>query len=529
MRMRLTHYDFECFFTAGKDILAADYLSRSPLKTSCTSDLREEISAHVQFVLEQSPVSDSTLSRLLDKQAKDRVCCELAKYIQDGWPCKEKVSAPVKPFFNFRANLSLVRGFIMFGERFYIPPELRREALEAIHSAHQGIEKCRARAKYSVWWPKLSAELQQLVDSCAVCVQNRPKRSEPLKPSNFPDRPWQIIAMDLFKHNTNWYLLVADFYSRYPEVYQLPNLRSSTIITRLKDIFARHGIPEVIRSDNGTQFDPLRTTEFQAFRKCYGFAHETSSPHFPQSNGFIEAMVKTVKSGLEKSKDFSVWLLEYRATPLKCGFSPSELAMGRRIKALLPITPSLLVPKTVDREVLLSRERERIRRQKEDFDKRHHKIERDDLEIGDRVWIRDLRRWGIVKKRANQPRSFIVQSDSGEYRRNRSHLHRLDAPLGYFHILEDAPEEEEWCTPPQSPEKLKPPSPVVKQKKAVSPISKEEEDATNPVRQTPVKVYPTRDRKKVSRWGYETLGGSKPSTSGQSKEAEKTKKEEKNK
>jgi transposase InsO family protein len=155
----------------------------------------------------------------------------------------------------------------MFGDRFYIPTELRREALEAIHNAHQGIEKCQARARYSIWWPELSAELQQLVNSCAVCVQNRPARSEPLKPSNFPDRPWQIIGMDLFKHSVNWYLLVADFYSRYPEVYKLPNRRSEPIIIRLKEIFARHGIPEKIRSDNGTQFDPLRTAEFEPLRR----------------------------------------------------------------------------------------------------------------------------------------------------------------------------------------------------------------------------------------------------------------------
>ncbi|CAL1671934.1 unnamed protein product [Lasius platythorax] len=171
--------------------------------------------------------------------------------------------------------------------------------------------------------------------------------------------------MDLFKHSANWYLLVADFYSRYPEVYKLPNMRSETIIIRLKEIFARHGIPEKIRSDNGTQFDPLRTAEFRAFKKTYGFEHETSSPHFPQSNGFIEAMLKVVKNGLEKSKDFKVWLLEYRTTPLKCGFSPSELAMGRRIRFFLPVTPSLLMPKTIDRDILFSREKERIRRQKQ--------------------------------------------------------------------------------------------------------------------------------------------------------------------
>lgn len=56
-----------------------------------------------------------------------------------------------------------------------------------------------------------------------------------------------------------------------------------------------------------------------------------------------------------------------------------------------------------------------------------------------------------MKKLVNQPRSFIVQSGSGEYRRNRSHLNRLDIPLGYF--IEDTSEEEEWHTPPQSPEK----------------------------------------------------------------------------
>lgn len=148
MRMRLMHYDFKCFYTAGKDILAADYLFS--LEDSCNSDLQEKISTHVQFMLKQSPVSDSTISRLLDLQAKDPVCCEFVRYIHDGWPHKGKVSFSVKPFFNFRANLSLIRGFIMFGERFYIPPELHREALEAIYNAHRGIEKCRARAKYSV-------------------------------------------------------------------------------------------------------------------------------------------------------------------------------------------------------------------------------------------------------------------------------------------------------------------------------------------------------------------------------------------
>ncbi|XP_011871176.1 PREDICTED: uncharacterized protein K02A2.6-like, partial [Vollenhovia emeryi] len=378
--------------------------------------------------------------------------------------------------------------------------------------------KCRARARCSVWWPRISAELQQLVDSCNTCIQNRPGRSEPLKPSNFPDRPWQIIAMDLFKQGTQWYLLVADFYSRYPEVYPLPNLRSSTIINKLKEIFAHHGIPEVIRSDNGTQFDPLKTTEFQIFKKTYGFEHRTSSPHFPQSNGFIEAMVRTVKNGLEKTKELDKWLMEYRATPLKCGFSPSELAMGRRIRSFLPMTPSLLTPKTVDRETLLSREKERIRRQKEDYDRRHHRTERDDLEEGDKVWIRDARRWGVVEKRADQPRSFWVQTEMGRLRRNRSHLHRLDAPLGYFETINNTPVAEEWYTPPQSPIRPNSPSADGGQRGRMPPALEEKTKDTPEAGETPgtshTRERPKRVRKEVSRLNYDRLGGGRKSPPG---------------
>ena len=57
-------------------------------------------------------------------------------------------------------------------------------------------------------------------------------------------------------------------------------------------MFARHGIPEVLRSDNSPQYV---SHEFAEFAKAYGFQHITSSPRFPQSNGEAERMVKTIK------------------------------------------------------------------------------------------------------------------------------------------------------------------------------------------------------------------------------------------
>ena len=66
-----------------------------------------------------------------------------------------------------------------------------------------------------------------------------------------PDYPWQMVGTDLFDLNGTNYLLVTDYFSRYPEVIKLT---SSAIITALKSMFSRHGIPEIVRSDNGPQY-----------------------------------------------------------------------------------------------------------------------------------------------------------------------------------------------------------------------------------------------------------------------------------
>ena len=78
--------------------------------------------------------------------------------------------------------------------------------------------------------------------------------------------------------------------------------KSHEVIRALKAIFARHGIPEEVRSDNGPQY---ASAEFTHFAKEWGFKHTTSSPRFPQSNGEAERAVETTKSLLTKEKDRS--------------------------------------------------------------------------------------------------------------------------------------------------------------------------------------------------------------------------------
>jgi len=159
--------------------------------------------------------------------------------------------------------------------------------------------------------------------------------------SGFPDYPWQRVASDLFEWKKQKYLLVIDYYSRFIEIARMSTATSSDVINHLKSIFARHGIPESLTSDNGPQYS---AELFSTFAKDYGFTHLTSSPHYPQGNGAAERAVRTVKTLLEKNDDPYTALLTYRSTHLENGYSPAELLMGRKLRTTIPVISKQLSP-----------------------------------------------------------------------------------------------------------------------------------------------------------------------------------------
>ncbi|KAF7642853.1 hypothetical protein LDENG_00249640 [Lucifuga dentata] len=117
------------------------------------------------------------------------------------------------------------------------------------------------------------------------------------------------------------------------------------MIRHLRSQFARHGIPEVLISDNAPQFS---SDTFKRFSVEWGFQHMMSSPHFPQSNGLAERGVQTVKSMLKKihanDGDPYLALLNLRNTPLEdVGVSPAQLLMGRRLRTKIPATSKQLM------------------------------------------------------------------------------------------------------------------------------------------------------------------------------------------
>ena len=123
---------------------------------------------------------------------------------------------------------------------------------------------------------------------------------------------------------------------------QLKTTTSQIVMQALRTIFSRHGILQILISNNGPQYC---SKEFTMFAFKYRFTHITSNPCYPQSNSLAKRTVKSMKGLPKESGDYHLALLCYRAKPLPwCNLSPAELLMGRKLRTDVPTTTASLTP-----------------------------------------------------------------------------------------------------------------------------------------------------------------------------------------
>ena len=98
--------------------------------------------------------------------------------------------------------------------------------------------------------------------------------------------------MDYFYMNGRLYILICDYFSKFPFMFQVKTTSFANLKDHLDELFSVEGIPDEIMSDNGP---PFNGKEFSSYLTGLGIRHTTSSPNYPRSNGFIERQIQTVK------------------------------------------------------------------------------------------------------------------------------------------------------------------------------------------------------------------------------------------
>ena len=267
-----------------------------------------------------------------------------------------------------------------------------------------------------------------MVKEWSICAQHFTPRKEPMIPTELLQFPGQKFGIDLFYLKGSNYLIVVDYFSRYPEVQKLSTTTTASIIDALKSVFSRFGVPETVLSDNGPQFTSQLFTDFA---DAYSFHHVTSSPRFAQSNGQAERTVQTVKKLLVEYRDPHMAMLTYRSTPFPwCKLSPAELLMGRCLRANIPMLTTQLTPNWSFLEKFREQNEVFKQQQKLDYDRSHGVRNLPTIPDNSQVWITSEEQpvTGTVSHRANTPRSYIIKTQSREIRRNRQHLSVVPTP-----------------------------------------------------------------------------------------------------
>ncbi|XP_035218477.1 uncharacterized protein LOC118191743 [Stegodyphus dumicola] len=428
--------------------------------------LETDIQSHVAAIPDVgAPLVEKTtnLSQTTEFRQQQKECTDLSKMWERAKT--DKGNYFVRDGFLFHRDKILGQS----AEQLVVPKCRRNEILELAHASvfggHMGIKKTLERIRYSFYWENVKRDVQEFCESCESCQLTKPvkvKDRAPITPVARPGLPFQVVNVDLIgpidppsSKGHKYILCLVDQHTRWAEAVPLTSLTAKTTCDALLQIFSRTGIPNVIASDNGTNFNADLTREFE---KRLGSSPRFSTPMYPQSNGLVERFNQTLKRMLhhiirEEGRAWHVQipyaLWAYREIPNSTtGVSPFQLLYGRPPQGPLSILKSTWLGEHDELKFdlkpihkYLQDLKERLKRAAEQADltseiqqgrmAQYYNLRSSSktFEIGDRVVVlipdssnRLYARWqgpAVIKERKN-PHSFLVELADGSIK----HVHQ---------------------------------------------------------------------------------------------------------
>jgi len=456
LKMKLSGFTFEAHWIDGKANVEADALSRAPVhqakpedeldeefETLTTSlealhhlNLPEEIDfAYVETM--EVYINDKLNEDVREAGESDVDYKQVKAWLMDRYqPHPDTIKPNVAPYYRQLDRFSLDgSNLLCYDDRLVIPEGLRSRYLDHLVRLHASPAKMKSRARKTIWWPHMSTDIDQKWRSCRSCVDRSPSnKTEPSRPRDPANYPFQKLHMDLGSYNGRNFLIVIDQFSLWPIVRNMgKHTESAAINDSLLTIFETFGLPEEIYTDGGPQFT---SQEFDDFCASWCIRNTTSSPHHPQSNGIAENGVKAMKRLIhctfddnKNTVDKDEWLKAitlYKNTPRgPSNTSPAEILFGRILRDGIPASQEHFVPK---HKAAADRRRDEVNRYFSGLEDVKGPI----FVPGDKVYIQDpiSKRWtheGVIDCQAKTDRDFWITTTKGaRWRRNRRFLKHQD-------------------------------------------------------------------------------------------------------
>jgi len=150
-----------------------------------------------------------------------------------------------------------------------------------------------------VWRPGIDLDLEKKVKGCDICqtTHHNPPAAL-LHPWEWPQQPWQRVHADYAgPFLGKMFHVLIDAYSKWVNIHVISSSTSQVTIEKMRATFAAFGLPQILVTDNSTQFTSL---EFTQFTMANGIKHIMLSPYHPSTNGLAERRVQSFKEGMKR-------------------------------------------------------------------------------------------------------------------------------------------------------------------------------------------------------------------------------------
>jgi len=223
--------------------------------------------------------------------------------------------------------------------------ETKFKLIESAHAVdHEGAYKKYHRLKPNYYWKGMNKDIHLFIKCCPKCQMYKPQKQNN-NAENIPTKPGLLfvkVGLDLIgplpktRKGNRYIIVLVDYFTKWVEAEPLKQTSSDKVIRFLKNVFARHGVPELLIADNGPQFYSEKTKAFLDLHDVY--VHYTAIYH-PASNGEVEnrnkEIVKYLKLLGNKEEDWdevlpsALWALR-TCKHERTKFSSFELLYGRQ-------------------------------------------------------------------------------------------------------------------------------------------------------------------------------------------------------